>query len=490
MNYKKILTLSVLILNLFILNSCSNEEQKVVKKDKVPRYIQKDIEQSSIFDLSKDTATVSFSKTTEAQSETIVTVAPQTAGTIKTINVDIGDTVKKGDILATLGDSLSTDISAIQLNTAIESERLTKLLQNLSIDSNDETLRTAEISAKQSFETYKNSATSINNANETYDLQLDSAQNAEDNANKAYKKAKNNYSDALDALDIAENTGDFSLIAQAQAQVTATKAARDGAKLGVEQAESAIDLLEAGHNTQQDSLNFALNSSYNQYQIALNQLNTAVNGIEQKNIGSESQVLQVESARKIAETNKKYLTISSPINGIITKINSDIGSSASPGQAILTIESTDKVILKTSLNENELALVSQYDSVDIIGSQNTIKGYISKISPTINQSTKKIDIEIEVPQNSGIPSGILMKVNFKLSKPEKLFIPINSIFINNNEKTVKLLSDTGFVEYKIVKVGEIIGDNIEILDGLDGNEKLITSTTSFLYEGDYVVLNQ
>lgn len=100
--------------------------------------------------------------------------------------------------------------------------------------------------------------------------------------------------------------------------------------------------------------------------------------------------------------------------------------------------------------------------------------------------TKKIDVEIET--SADIIPGSFVKISFSPSTKKTIFVPLNSINLKPEGKCVNIVNNDFVVEYKEVQTGQIIGDYIEITDGLKGNEKIIKAVTIYVEEGEKVAL--
>lgn len=485
MSFKK----SLIIFTIF-LSACSGSVEPLVQKEKVYRYLEKELSADSVFTLSEDSTDVEFTKQASSGSALSTTISPQISGQITSLNIEIGDFVDTNTIIASLGNSYSTDANRIQAATAIQSLALSNQGLGLTNDSIQQSIYAATISADLSYQAFLNAKQAKSNSENLYYEQLDAAEINLETLEDAYDSSKDALEDARDALDLAELSNDPSQIAQAEAAVEGAKRAKEGAKTAIELAENGINQLNDGYKSQRDQLQFAINSSQSQFDLAKSQLNATSTGTEQQILASESQILQAKSAAELAALTKKYSQISSPISGIVTEIYVDEAALIGPGQPIAKIEKTDNIVLKTSLNEDEIKLISLNAEVEIIGDSRTLTGIISTISPTFNPATKKIDIEITAPIDSGIPAGTFMKIKFKNSNPNKVFIPLNAVFINDQNESVKIINSKKFIEYTNIETGTIIGDYIEVLAGLDGSETIVLATTTFLAEGDKVAFNK
>ncbi|MFH1533776.1 MAG: efflux RND transporter periplasmic adaptor subunit [Nitrospirota bacterium] len=453
-----------------------------------------------IFELGKDKITLNFTKTGTASASSTTHVSPQTTGLITKVYVEVGDNVEKNGILMTLGDSLSTDIADQQYLAAKAGLEAANSTLSLTKKINLESLDSAQLGIEAAKNSLENSKDTKIATNSLTSVQLDSAQLAVELAEDAYDDLKDDYNDAKDALEDLEDDYDdlqeeqpeavdalkqlAAAIAQAEAQVDALKSAKDNTKDGIEQADLGLEQTKKSLALQLDQLGFAIQATSTQYESTVNQLETLQLSTKLQELGIESQITQANSAYEIAKISKKYQDVRSPIDGTVTAISAEENNFASPGQVLVTIENLDKFTIKTSLNEDEAELVKAGDKVEIEGKT----GKIVSISPTLNQMTKKIDIEIEIDKTSKINSGSFVKISFSPSPKKNIFVPLNSIQLTPTGKIVNVIDNNYVVQYKEVETGQIIGNFIEITDGLKGNEKIIKTTTIYVEEGEKVAL--
>ncbi|MBU1152257.1 efflux RND transporter periplasmic adaptor subunit [Patescibacteria group bacterium] len=488
---KKYTLLIATLLLAFTLGGCG--EEKVARETSV----QQTAKEVEIFDLSREKAQLTFTKTAIANSESSSYVMPQVSGNITDIKVKGGDKVEKGQTLVSLGESLSTDISNIQYQSAKEGLSLSEQAKTITEDSIKYSLSTASDGVYTAYNSYLNAVQTKTNAENTFDLQYDNALLALDNAEENYRTAKDNYNDLQDTIDdlendlyrLSPNDAGYSQIEssldQAESQLSSLRMAKNAADNGVEQAENAIDLLEENFDAQLNQLDFAINNAYSQYQIARKQYYQAANSADLQKIQSESALLQAETSAKTTQLQQQYRNIKAPIAGIITEISAEEGNMASPGQVLMTIESQDSLLIKTGINFDEKELVAIGDTVTIEADGKTVEGEISAILPSANSQTKKIDLEIIVEEPEKIIPGSFIKINFNPDTKSAIYIPLNSIFTAKGENYVRLVENDS-IAIKTVEVGKVFGDYIEILGGLNGNEKIIKASTAFLEEGDKI----
>jgi len=467
-----------------------------------------------IFTIGKDDIDISFMKSGTASSSITSYITPSVTARIVDINATVGQKVNKGETLLTLGNFITTEIADKQYETALKGLELLETSKFITDNSSIRSIEIATNGVKLAYESYQNAIKTKQNAEDLYDEQMDSADMADDLAEDMYSNAKSGYTklqNSIEALkgkistlettieNLPEDSSEKASLEEAKSkleealstaegQVDTVKLAIKQADYGTEQAENAEELLEVGHESQMNQLDFAVFAAKTSYENAIKQFEVAVNGLDLQKIGLEGQILQAELGVLSAQlnSNQKYLT--SPIEGTVTSISSTVkeGSLAAPGQILMKIENPNQLSVHTSINIEEAALIKKGDTVEIsgLGIKNTVEGSIVSVSSSVNDTSKKIDVEIEFTNNEEVISGSLVKVKF-IPNTDKIFIPLNSIYTEDLNEYVKIVDEDNEVVAKEITLGEIIGEYAEIT-GLKGNEKIIKSPSASIKEGDLV----
>jgi RND family efflux transporter MFP subunit len=174
-------------------------------------------------------------------------------------------------------------------------------------------------------------------------------------------------------------------------------------------------------------------------------------------------------------------TIKSTINGIVNKRLIEPGSVVSSGTLLFELVNVSSLKLKVTVDENQIAQLKIGSPVKVKASVYPDKEYSGKVSfiaPKADASLNfPVEIEIASNPNNEIKAGMYGTATFGSSaagQPEIKTIPrtafvgsvsSNQVFVvNNNVATLK----------KIVS-GRIFGDKVEILDGLNDGEVVVTS---------------
>ena len=80
-----------------------------------------------------------------------------------------------------------------------------------------------------------------------------------------------------------------------------------------------------------------------------------------------------------------------------------------------------------------------------------------------------------------------VKAVVKQQKKKRVFIPYNSVFTDNSKKSfVWAINDENRVYKQEIKLKELSGDSVEVINGIDGVSRIVTSGLRFLQSNDEV----
>lgn len=464
-------------------------------KTKIERQATPLPKEVTIFDLSSEKADLNLTKPGIIKTDNIAYISPQINGRVTDIYVKVGDNVKESQPLLELGDSLSTDLIDLNYESSGQAALLAEEGKLATENINLINTQTAETSIKNAYEAYLNSLNTLRNTEETLSTQYESTKLAVDSAEISQKSAKQNYKNAKEALEDledaydedSENSISEAAIDNAERQVKSAKTAMEVAANQLEQAQQGLEIFKTTSYGQLDQLNFATTLSFNQYENALNQLNSVQAGAILQEIGSANNNLQASSALQSAKISRNQKTVRSPIEGKVTAINIKKGNLGTPGQILMKIEDLNSQKIVTSINKEEADLIHPGTKVEISDNNRIFIGTVSTINPTADDTSKKIRVEIAISKNHNLLNNSIVEITFKPITGKKIFVPLSSIILSDNLKFVRIVNEINEVSEIEVKTGNIIGSNIEVISGLSGNEKIIKSGSDFLEKGEKVI---
>ena len=193
-----------------------------------------------------------------------------------------------------------------------------------------------------------------------------------------------------------------------------------------------------------------------------------------------------------------YKRVVAPFDGVISKYNIDAGANvvsggSSTSTSLFEIQQIDKFRATIFVPQNYVRFIKNGQAVEVYIPENPsqkFKGYISQISGKLDNVSRAMEVALVIPNDgkSGLYSGLYVKTNIDVKDRQK-YLTINPACLttfNSPDQYVAQVKPDSTIHFIKVKQGRDFGDKVEILEGLKGDEKLITNINDNLKEGDKV----
>jgi len=209
---------------------------------------------------------------------------------------------------------------------------------------------------------------------------------------------------------------------------------------------------------------------------------------------SSSEVQAAQATLKRAQIDLGYCKLSSPMDGVILSRNIEIGSLVGPNVTAFQVADTRSMkavfavpdILVSQLKTGSpLALTTE--AAPGVG----FGGTITRISPNADQTTHVFDVEVTIPNDRGLlRTGMIASLKLGGAQAaSELTVPISSVVRPPGQ-------DHGYAVYvadgqgrslvarlRVVELGDIIGNQIEVSQGLKTGDRVIVRGVGIVIDG-------
>lgn len=189
-----------------------------------------------------------------------------------------------------------------------------------------------------------------------------------------------------------------------------------------------------------------------------------------------------------------YSNITAPFNGVITSKNIKKGDMANPGQPLLSIEAPGDFEVMAMVPETEISQIKKETEVQVTISsiQQTLTGKVKEVSTSAQQTGGQYLVKItldktDVPVLSGMFATIAFPVERKAAN-HNVLIPSLALITKGQLTGVYTISENNTAMLRWLRLGRTLGDQVEILSGLNADEKYITSSNGKLFNGAKVTI--
>jgi RND family efflux transporter MFP subunit len=214
----------------------------------------------------------------------------------------------------------------------------------------------------------------------------------------------------------------------------------------------------------------------------------------------EARVAAVESARhnvQRLEQLKAFTRIYSPIAGVVTVRNTDVGALIDPGSAggaareLFHIASTEKLRVFVNVPEAYAAATRPGLKADLTLAAfpgRRFTGTLARTASAIEVASRTLLVEIETfnPTRELLP-GSYTEVHLKLPTASATWrVPVNTLMFRSEGVRVAVVREGGRIAITPVTAGRDLGTEMEIVAGLTGAEMVVANPPSSLVDGQVV----
>lgn len=237
--------------------------------------------------------------------------------------------------------------------------------------------------------------------------------------------------------------------------------------------------------TQGETAEAAANSSRKQYEAQVNSAKQNFGAIEAARAALHASESQLAQAQKVLEDT----SIRAPFDGYITDRPAAIGQWLGTNSKVATLVRIATVKLQLQIPEQQAGMakngmtvtarVAAYPNRDFIGKLNAVV-------PSVNASSRAFMAEARFDNpKAELRPGMYASAKVMLEGTERaVFVPAKAVFYDNTTDANHVLSVVdGKARLNVVLKGDLDGEQVRILGGLTGNETVILNNQAELYDG-------
>jgi len=254
------------------------------------------------------------------------------------------------------------------------------------------------------------------------------------------------------------------------------------ASLDPENYSIAKDIADANLNQTQDENN-RLTQMHDRKSISESDFSKTTNALK---VAKAQQRLQ---AKNLSDT-KLY----SPINGVLLKKGAEVGEIIGVGIPLFVVSDIHTIKVNASVPESDLhqVQIGSMASVYVSSIDSTFRGKVTEIGSVADAATRSFNIKIELKNpNLLIRPGMTAEIKLSSAKQTEIItVPANVVLHDLDQSAYVFVVDTQRKQAfkRQISLGQIIGNDIEILSGLSPDEIVVIGGQNKLNNGSFIIV--
>jgi multidrug resistance efflux pump len=263
----------------------------------------------------------------------------------------------------------------------------------------------------------------------------------------------------------------FTAYAKAIPATSFPQSAIDAGKINVQVARQSV----IGTLSSIVAARTSLSSTITANQVAGNQ-GSLVSGTQAT---AEAQVKQALGTYNAALSRLEKTIIRSPISGTLNSLSISTGDFIGAFTQVAVVSNNGALEIVSFVTDEDAKRITVGSPVTI---NEGVPGIITRIAGAIDPTTKKIEVRVGInDEKSGLINGQTVKIKITKNKKEvssrftgPLLIPISALKLTPRGANVFTVGTSSTLHALPVKEGAILGEQIQILEGLTGREDIVT----------------
>jgi len=262
-------------------------------------------------------------------------------------------------------------------------------------------------------------------------------------------------------------------------------------ELQAEEAEAALSQAQAQQRNTEANYE-RVRKLYENRNVSRNDLDAARAGAE----STEAQVKSIQKRLELAKSQLSYTRLIVPTRGAIATVECEVNENVNPGQTVVQLTSGSGIEVEVAVPEVLISQVREGNKVTVIFDalpEQAFSGRVTEVgvSSTGYATTFPVTIRLEEADQSVRP-GMAAEVSFKFESAQQERINVPSVAVGEDRQGrfvfVVEPAEQGFgiAHRRPVMIGDLTEQGIEILEGLNDGERVVTAGVSKLTDGQKV----
>ena len=254
------------------------------------------------------------------------------------------------------------------------------------------------------------------------------------------------------------------------------------------QVEAAVLQATAGYNNAKKDYDRFTNL-FKQQSASQKELDDMTARYEMAKAGLEG----AKQMRNEVQAQFSYSNITAPFSGEVTNTFVKEGDMANPGMPLVSVEGASRLQVTAMVAESDINNIHKGMPVTVLvkSTNTTLNGEVAELSLSAKNTGGQYLVKINLAKTSSkILSGMFVNVQFpiqnKMQSTEKttaVLVP-QSALVHQGQLTGIYTVGTGNVAIlRWLRIGKVMGDQVEVLSGLSTNEQYIVSAEGKLFNG-------
>lgn len=207
-------------------------------------------------------------------------------------------------------------------------------------------------------------------------------------------------------------------------------------------------------------------------------------------LGDAAKVKVAEAQLAEARARLQRTEIRAPADGTVLTRNAEVGQTAAPSDALFRLAQGGEIEMRGQVAEQDLPrlVVGQPAVIHLAGVAQSFEGKIRLLGAVIDPQTRLGEVRITLQPHPMLRPGAFARGRVAIDSSQRPVLPQTAVLSDAKSTYVFIVNRASTVERRNVRVAEATPEGIVIAEGLQGDERVVSTAGSFLREGEKVMV--
>lgn len=237
------------------------------------------------------------------------------------------------------------------------------------------------------------------------------------------------------------------------------------------------------------------------YRVAQEEHESARQVLEKGSIAREEDIEAKEAAvrgleGRVVEAKLRLddTTLRAPYDGVIAQRFVEANQNVREKAPIVRFQDAQELDIVVDVPETVMANVRRSDIVETVAEFSSAPGLrfplqIREVAQNADPATQtfKVRAAMRAPTEVNILPGMTAQVNLSYRRSsilgDRILVPVTSVFKDDSGKQVVWIVKEGVVSARPIKLGEAVGNELEIIEGVEPGEQIVVAGVTLIRDG-------
>ena len=206
---------------------------------------------------------------------------------------------------------------------------------------------------------------------------------------------------------------------------------------------------------------------------------------------AEARAAALEAQVRAQELRLRQTRVVVPDDGTIAARAATVGAVVPQGQELFRLIRGNRLEWRAEVTAAEIAALRPGQRATVTSATGaSLEGRVRAVAPTVDAQTRNGLVYVDLPpsamRDGAFKAGMFARGEFVVGGSPGTTVPLQSVSLRDGFSYLFAVGPDNRVAQLKVQLGRRAGDRVEIVSGLEGDERIVASGAAFLADGDTV----